>query len=293
MGRSGRRIPKWDRALPSQAAQHPPLPCSPAQPTLGSPNPQLPGVCVCMCVLQLGTHSPVPYLARKKGRWLGFWLCRTLPSHPGAPQAMAGARGGPGVFPSSSRVSHRLQPSLENLGGFLQAGLSAPTASRESLGPQPIRCPPGWGCLAGRASPPASPSALRQHSMPWGPTPRTEWGKEGASFWGVDTVAFPPRGLQGLQMGGLHAPLPATFPGTLPALPERWATLRLAFHHSGKARADRPSVPSAALGPLPPAWDLSGVPAVPGGVRPHCPHLAPAAPSELARLRAVPLRCRR
>lgn len=210
-------------------------------------------VCVRMGVLQLGTYSPMPYPSRKKGEGLagllGFQTCRAaagpVPCSAFAPERSSGFGwciwGGHGVPPSSSRVSHWLQPSLENLNQGILLGWVISTCSHKGEPRAPAHpLPAGMGasCRQGFSSCILVSSVAALDAVGLHPTPaRTAWGREGGSFSGVDTVAFPPGRLQGLQTGGLHTLLPATAPGTLPALPEHWATLCLAFHHLGTGRA--------------------------------------------------------
>ena len=143
--------------------------------------------------------------------------------------------------PSSSRISHRLQPSLENLNWGIPLGWVLSTCSHKGEPRAPAHpLPTGMGapCRQGFSSRIPISSAAALHAAGLHPTSaRTPWGREGESFSGAGTAAFPLGRLQGLQTGGLHAPLPATAPGTLPALPECRATLRPAFHHSGTGRA--------------------------------------------------------
>lgn len=61
-------------------------------------------------------------------------------------------------------------------------------------------------------------------------------GKE-RHFWEWTGWIFPPGRLQGLQTGGWHSQLPASIPSVLPALRQRWAMLRPAFHHLGTGMA--------------------------------------------------------
>lgn len=149
ISQNGTEHPQMGLSIPSPSS---PVPISalPSPPeAAGSQNPQLPGVCVHTRVLQLGAHSAIPYLSRKKDKGLagllGFQLCRAavgpVPRSAFAPGCSSISH--PSAIPGKSELRDLSGPGYQHLqpqgiaqspspspahryGGTLQAGIQLP-----------------------------------------------------------------------------------------------------------------------------------------------------------------------
>ncbi|KAM9608060.1 uncharacterized protein ACIBXB_000688 [Morphnus guianensis] len=282
-GRSGRHIPKWDRASPN-GIEHP-LHQQPSASLCPAITPRSCGIpkpltlwCVCAhTCAPAGSTQPHPLSFQEKRRGSGWFVrvsavpcccgtsatfCLRTQRLPGLPPASA-IPGKCELRDSSGLGYQHLQPQgiaqspspspAHRDGGTLQAGLQVPHPHQldGSTRCQRVTSHAGWDSM----------------------------GKGGRVILGSGHGGLHTWEAPGLANGGLAHPPASHHPGhaacspgvsgnASPSISSRW-------HWQGKVWADRSAVPSAALGPLGPQWG------------PHCPpggpNLAPAALSGLVR----------